>query len=42
MQFKVDENLHEEVAYLFTTESLVGCLWIVDEIGLRIRKGSIP
>jgi predicted nuclease of predicted toxin-antitoxin system len=27
---------------LFATESLVGCLWIVDEIGMRIRQGGPP
>ena len=27
---------------LFATESLVGCLWIVDEIGARIRQGGTP
>jgi hypothetical protein len=27
---------------LFATESLVGCLWIVGEIGMRIRKGAAP
>ncbi len=27
---------------LFSSESLVGCLWIVDEIGMRIRLGSAP
>jgi predicted nuclease of predicted toxin-antitoxin system len=27
---------------LFATESLVGSLWIVDEIGMRIRQGGNP
>ena len=27
---------------LFATESLVGCLWIVDDIGMRIRQGGTP
>lgn len=27
---------------LFATEPLAGCLWIVDEIGMRIRPGCIP
>jgi len=27
---------------LFAMESLLGCLWIVDEIGMRIRKGDAP
>jgi predicted nuclease of predicted toxin-antitoxin system len=26
---------------LFATEPLVGCLWIVDETGMRVRQGSI-
>ncbi len=26
----------------FATETLVGCLWIVDEIGMRIRQGGTP
>lgn len=25
---------------LFATETLVGCLWIVDEVGLRVRQGG--
>ncbi len=27
---------------LFAKEPLVGCLWVVDEIGMRIRQGSNP
>jgi predicted nuclease of predicted toxin-antitoxin system len=27
---------------LLVTESLVGCLWIVDEVGVRIRKAGAP
>lgn len=27
---------------LFATEALAGCLWIVDEIGMRIRQGDAP
>ncbi len=27
---------------LLATESLVGCLWIVDEVGMRIRRGGTP
>ncbi len=27
---------------LLGTEPLVGCLWIVDEIGMRIRQGGTP
>jgi predicted nuclease of predicted toxin-antitoxin system len=27
---------------LFATETLVGSLWVVDEIGMRVRHGSGP
>lgn len=27
---------------LFTTETIAGCLWVVDEVGMRIRQGRVP
>jgi len=26
----------------FTTRPLMGCLWIVDEVGTRVRQGTTP